>query len=304
MCESKEQTNLKENNFHVDLNKLKKANSIAQFFALFVDINDAKKKGEEPFQKFLKMADRFYKEIENNTDEIEIAKNYRDMQQNIKNGKISAFLTIEGGGALQGSLSNLRNAYRLGVRLITLTWNYPNEIAFPNWDETYSNEGLTPLGKEIIKEMNRLGMIIDVSHLSDQGFYDVARLSSKPFVASHSDARAMQYHARNLSDDMIKVLAEKGGVMGINFCIPFLGDVKVSRVEDMVRHIKHIKNVGGIDVVSMGTDFDGIGGKLEISNIGEMDKLLSALEKDGFTQDEIEKMFYKNTERVIKEVLK
>jgi membrane dipeptidase len=249
------------------------------------------------------MLDRFYIELEKNKDFIAFAGNYDEMISNDKNGKMSAFLTIEEGGAIKGQLHNLRNFYRLGVRLITLTWNFQNEIGYPNCKEEFRNMGLTEFGKEVVHEMNKLGMIIDVSHLSDGGFYDVARLSTKPFIASHSNARELCGHTRNLTDDMIKVLANKGGVMGINFEREFLGTKGISTIEDMVRHISHIKNVGGINVISIGSDYDGINPELEMKNIGEISMLIDELKKNSFTEDEIEKILYKNAVRVIKEVL-
>ena len=304
MFESETDTNLTKNNFHIDIDKLLRANSFAQFFALFIDREDVIKKGKRHYEYCSEMLDRFYTEIENNNDKIRFAGNYEEYIKNRNNNKVSAFLTIEGGDALEGKLYNLRNFYRMGVRLITLTWNYENEIGYPNCNKESMEKGLTDFGKQVVKEMNRLGIIVDVSHLSDAGFYDVASLSEKPFVASHSNARFIQNHFRNLTDDMIKVLSNKGGIMGINFCTSFLSNKDTSLIEDIIRHIKHIKNVGGIDVISIGSDFDGIGGNLEISNIGEMEKLFSALSKEGFTDDEIEKIGYKNAERVIKECLR
>lgn len=296
---SEKETGLKENDFQVDLKKLLKADSLAQFFALYIDIEEK----DNYFEYCLEMLDRFYQELKKNNEKIAIARNYEEMMQNERNGKISAFLTIEEGGILKGKLYNLRNFYRLGVRLITLTWNYPNQIGYPNYKKEYMTKGLTPFGKDVVREMNRLGMIIDVSHLSDQGFFDVASISTKPFIASHSNARSVRNHPRNLTDEMIKILAEKGGVMGINFCANFLGNNAVSRIEDIVVHIKHIRKVGGIDVIAIGSDYDGINCQLEICNIGEMNKLLNALEKNGFSSEEIEKIFFKNAKRVIKEVL-
>lgn len=191
----------------------------------------------------------------------------------------------------------------MGVRAITLTWNYPNEIGYPNTNYEHKDKGLTSFGEEVVHEMNRLGMLIDVSHLSDQGFYDVARLSSKPFIASHSNARAIKNHSRNLDDNMIKTLSEKGGVMGICFERDFLGESEKARIEDMIKHIKHIKNIGGIDVIALGSDFDGCHPDGEISNIGEIEKLSYALKDNNFTEDEIDKIFYRNALRVIKDVL-
>ena len=291
---------LRENNISVDICKLKKAKSLAQFFALFVEL-DMK---EDPLEYCLLMVDKFYKEIGENSKDIALATNYDTLISNMDRGVISAFLTIEEGGVLKGKIEHLRNFYRLGVRLITLTWNFPNELGFPNKNEEDRNKGLTSFGCQVVDEMNTLGMIIDVSHLSDGGFYDVVKHSKKPFVASHSNARAISNHPRNLTDDMIRILAEKGGVMGINFENHFLGHNELSRVEDMVTHIRHIKNIGGIDCISIGSDFDGISDEgLEIKNIGEIEKLSIALDKNNFSEDEIEKIFYKNAIRVIKEVL-
>jgi len=300
LMDKKKGLSLKENNINVDIYKLKKAKSLAQFFALFIELDMV----EDPLEYCLLMVDKFYEEIEKNSKDIALATNYEELIDNMNRGIISAFLTIEEGAVLKGKIEQLRNFYRLGVRLITLTWNFPNEIGFPNKNEEDRNKGLTSFGCEVVSEMNNLGMIIDVSHLSDGGFYDVAKHSKKPFVASHSNARAISNHPRNLTDDMIRTLAEKGGIMGINFEKHFLGHNEFSRVEDMVTHISHIKNVGGIDCISIGTDFDGISNLgLEIKNIGEIEKLSIALNKNNFSEEEIEKIFYKNAIRVIKEIL-
>lgn len=299
LMKDKENLELYENEFNIDIKKMKKANSLAQFFAMFVDL----KKGKDPMEVCLEMIDKFYVELEKNIDHISIATNYEEIIKNDNEGKMSAVLTIEEGGVLKGKLHNLRNFYRLGVRAITLTWNYPNEIGFPNTDYEHKAKGLTSFGEEVVYEMNKLGMLIDVSHLSDQGFYDVARFTSKPFIASHSNARAVKEHSRNFTDDMIKTLSKNGGVMGICFERDFLGESQSAKVEDMVRHIKHIRNIGGIDVIALGSDFDGCNLNGEISNIGEIEKLAYSLKNNKFTEDEIDKIFYKNVLRVIKEVL-
>ncbi|MGE5632340.1 MAG: dipeptidase [Caulobacteraceae bacterium] len=288
---------LKKNDICIDIEKMRKACSLAQFFAMYVDYGEF----ERPMDKCLEMIDRFYREIEDNSGEIAYAGSFADMEKNKKNGKISAFLAVEEGGVIEGKLYNLRNLYRLGVRLITLTWNYSNGIGHSNFQWTNKDKGLTPLGEEVVAEMNRLGMIIDVSHLSDQGFYDVARLSGKPFIASHSNARAVQDHSRNLTDEMLKILAEKGGITGLNLEADFLGDE--GRVEAMVRHIKHIKRVAGIDVMAIGTDFDGTTHLTAIRNIGEMEILFEALKKEGFRESELDKVMYGNAVRVIKAVM-
>lgn len=289
--------NLRENELCIDVGKLRKADSLAQFFAMYVDLA----KFERPFDEAVRMIDRFYTEIEENRNEIAFAGSFKDLERNKAKGKISAFLTVEEGGATEGKLSNLRILYRLGVRLMTLTWNYPNCIGYPNFQGTHKDKGLTAFGEEVVAEMNRLGMIIDVSHLSDQGFYDVARLSAKPFIASHSDARSVTNNFRNLTDDMLRLLAEKGGVTGINFESNFLGNG--GKVEDIVSHIKHMRKVAGIEVIAIGTDFDGTSHRTELRDIGEMDILFEALKKEGFSGSEMDKIRYKNALRVIKDIL-
>lgn len=298
LMKDKENLGLYENNFGVDIKKLKKANSLIQFFALWIDLNSQR----DPVDICLEMMDKFYLELDKNSQYIKLATRYEDIINNDKEGKISAILSIEEGGALKGKLYNLRNYYRLGVRSITLTWNNVNHIGYPNTKEEYRNKGLTDFGRQVVYEMNRLGMLIDVSHLSDQGFYDVANISKKPFIASHSNSRHIKNHFRNLTDDMIRVLSEAGGVMGICFERDFLGDSEKARIEDMVNHIKHIKNVGGIDVLAIGSDFDGCNPNGEIGNIGEIEKLIYALKDNGFAEDEIDKIFYKNALRVIRDV--
>ena len=299
LMKDKENLGLYENNLSIDIKKLRKGNSLAQFFAMWVDL----KKATNPLEICLEMIDKFYVEIEKNSDTISLATNYEDIIRNDNEGKISAVLTIEEGGTIRGELDNFRNFYRLGVRGITLTWNATNEIGYPNIEKGNRDKGLTNFGQEVVYEMNKLGMLIDVSHLSDKGFYDVAKLSSKPFIASHSNSRAMKEHFRNLSDDMIKVLSESGGVMGICFERDFLGESEYAKIEDMIRHIKHIRNIGGIDVIALGSDYDGSHPNCEISNIGEIDKLISALKDNKFHDDEIDKVLYKNALRVIKDVL-
>ena len=295
--DSKGEVKLAKNDLCIDIQKLRKAGSLAQFFAMYVDLeNDA-----EPMDRCLDMIDTFYNEIEENSADIAFAGSLADMKKNRSQGKISAFLTVEEGGAIEGKLQNLRNLYRLGVRLITLTWNYSNCIGYSNCQWEHKDKGLTPFGQEVVAEMNRLGMLIDVSHLSDQGFYDVVRLSQKPFVASHSDARGVTNHCRNLSDDMLRKLAEKGGVTGLNLEPDFLDDG--GSVEAMVRHIIHMRSTAGIEVIAIGTDFDGTTHLTAIKDISYMNILFDALSKAGLKASEIDKISYKNAERVISEVL-
>lgn len=299
-----EKENLYENSYSVDIKKLIKGNYIGQFFALFIDQKWISKNKIDIYLHLKDFYKVFIDQINVNEEYIKLARDYNDLKNNMRENKISAFFTVEEGDFLQGKLERLDEFYELGLRLITLTWNYENSIGYPNSkDRNIMSKGLKPFGFEVIERMNDLGMIIDVSHLSDGGFYDCINHSKKPIIASHSNARALKNVTRNLSDEMLKHLGNKGGVVGINFAPDFLGDDGISRIEYMINHIKHMVNIGGIESPSIGTDFDGITGQLEINNSGEMGMLISAFIKAGFNSREIEKICYGNAIRIIKECL-
>lgn len=283
-----------------NIKNLKKGGSLGQVFAFFID----QKLNDDPYEEFIKLYNNFIKEIKENSSEIEIVKNLEELNNAEKEGKIGAFISIEEGEVIKGSINNLRKVYEMGVRILTITWNYKNQLGYPNKNYTYRDKSLTEKGIEIIEKCEDLGIIPDSSHLSDAGFYDLIKVCKKPFIASHSNARAITNHPRNLDDHMIKSLAEKGGIMGINFCSDFLGTKSISSIEDMILHIKHIKNIGGIDVIALGSDFDGIENEVEIKNSSEFNKLYDSLKNNNFSEIEIEKIFYKNVIRVFKETLK
>lgn len=291
---------LLDNEFSVSINKMIQGNYMAQFFALFVD------KSENPnlYERGVGLLDRFKEEVSKNSDKISIVKSLKEIEENERNNKLSAILSIEEGGVLEGDINKLKQFYDEGVRLVTLTWNYINELGYPNAGLKYRDKGLTKTGKEFVEAMNEWGMIIDVSHLSDAGFYDVCNLSKKPFVATHSNARAVTNHPRNLTDDMIVKLANAGGVTGMNYCGAFMGDHKYCSMEHILNHIKYIRNKGGIDILALGSDFDGIENEVEMKDASEMQKLAHLLSKNGFTDDDIEKIYYKNMMRVLKDTIK
>lgn len=302
-----ENANLKTNSFCVDLVRMKKACSMAQFFACFIYMK--RFAGEDRFAKgyqhALEMIARAKKEFDAYPEEITLVKSYEQFMQNERAGKLSAFLTVEEGGVIDGKMDNLEELYRQGIRLITLTWNEENCIGFPNSRDGVSMQlGLKPFGIEVVERMNELGTMIDVSHLSDGGFWDVLKHSKKPVVASHSNARALCPHPRNLTDDMIRALAEKGGVAGINFYPYFLNESGKADIDDLIRHIEHLYYVGGEEFVAIGTDFDGFDeGELDITHLGEIHYLYEALKKRKFNDSQIEKFWNKNALRVIKETL-
>lgn len=303
---------LLSNSLSIDLNKMQAGDYCLQNFAVFVDMGLE----EDPLRAAMEMIRLYGRELELCGGGISPVYSWKDICRNREKGIISAFLSIEEGGILKGNLDNIQMLYRLGVRMIGLSWNYPNEIGMPNLQKDRhgnalltlrSNEGLTEFGIEAVQEAQRLGMIVDVSHLSDGGFWDVVQHARQPFVASHSNACAVCGVCRNLSDDMIRALAQKGGVMGINFCEDFLcrEDQRENGMllDAIVRHIRHIVQVGGEDCCGLGSDFDGIPGNRDMQTAADMRQLPGRLEQEGFLPRQIDKICGGNVLRVYEEVL-
>lgn len=305
-----ERSALRKNSLHIDLCRMKASGYLLQNFALFVQLT----RDGDPWERVCRLHEFYEQELEQDSDLIAPVYCFSDIAKNERAGKMSALLTVEEGAVCKGELSKLRELYRWGVRMMTLTWNYPNELGWPNFTKGQSHYepnltgGLTERGKEFVAEMESLGMIPDVSHLSDAGFYDVLAVTKKPFVASHSNARAVCPWVRNMTDDMIRKLAERGGVMGLNFCADFLEEVPEGRenpgtIAAVVRHAKHIVNVGGIDVLGLGSDFDGIDTHRELPGAQSMPALWEALKNAGFTESELDRIFCENVLRVYEEIL-
>ncbi len=340
---------LEENTLHIDARRLKDSGYLLQCFALFVSLRGCgalREQGEQPsvsrpdlaWEEVRELHRVYRQELECCGKLLQSVESAKDLEQCRRTGKVGALLTVEEGGVCGGSLDRLEELYDMGVRMLTLTWNFPNELGHPNINaldirQGYPSlflpdtlHGLTDRGRDFVARMGELGMLVDVSHLSDKGFWDVAEVCGRPFVASHSNCRALASHPRNLTDEMIRALAERGGVAGINFCAAFLRDAgaeetyqhrakdgtrpaggqkeaRVAYIRDMVRHIRHMEQIGGIGVIGLGTDFDGIGNQVEIQDASQMQLLAQAMEQEGFTIGEIEAVFYGNVLRVYKEIL-
>lgn len=295
--------NLLENKRMVTIPAMEEGETWIQCFSAFVPTGYFPHLCREAltWRWFCDIADKKDRLLELHKDRLYPVKGKKDLKRLEENGKTGVVFTGEDLGVIGRDIGKLDQAYKRGVRIATLTWNHENAIGYPNSKKAaVMQKGLKPFGLEVAERMNELGMIIDVSHLSDGGFWDVARISKKPFLASHSDSRAVTEHPRNLTDDMIKAIAEKGGVIGVNFAPHFLSDRddNTSCIRDMLRHIRHIRRVGGSDVLAIGTDFDGISGRLQISSPSKMPQLAQALIKCGMKETELEKMFYRNVLRV------
>jgi len=261
-----------------------------QFFAAWTDMTLR----TPPLHQCLAMIDAYERMLEANEDVlVPFTPDFVPGQ-----GKIASLLTIEGGEAIDGSKAMLRTMRRLGVRAMTLTWNDNNELAGAAMDR--GNKGLTSLGREIVEQMNELNMAIDVSHLSDRGIDDVLKYSTQPIFASHSNARAVFRSARSLGDDHIREIAKRGGTIGVNFYYQQLCAGKEATIADIVKHIRHIVRTGGIDCCAIGSDLDGMTKyPKDLRTSRDFPALAQALLHVGFTQAEVEKIFYKNLVRYI-----
>ena len=299
---------LEENRLCVDIRRLKQAGAAAQFFACFVNVGKGaeKEKWNRGYEKVLSMVSRARAAA---GKDFSITFSAEELTRSEQKGSMAGILTVEEGGVLDQKMERLGELYNRGVRLMTLTWNYENCIGCPNSrDRNMMEKGLTPFGKEVAEQMNALGMIIDVSHLSDGGFYDCIRQSQVPVVASHSNARELCPHPRNLSDDMLRLLGEKGGVAGVNFYSSFLTDRRRrADLEDIVRHMVYMIGRAGEDAVALGTDFDGFDRPslpVGMESVLDMEKLWDRMARAGLSPRQIEKIAYGNVMRVIRDVWK
>lgn len=303
-----EDKNLGELNpgWHTDLPKMRTGGVNVQVFAIFPGTGAPDFRPEKPGRalgKTIQGIDRFYRELERNSHLIAPAISVEDIENVVAGGKVAAILSVEGGEALEGSMAALRMLYRLGVRAMGLTWNCRNELA-DGVGEDRTGGGLTNFGVEVVREMNRLGMVVDVSHLGQRGFWDVMELSEKPPIASHSNCRAVCDHRRNLGDDQIKALAAAGGVMGMNFYPPFVHENKPT-VDILLDHVDHVCGLVGPDHVGLGSDFDGfVDCQPVLANSSRMEEITAGLLGRGYGHTDVGKILGGNWMRVFRKVLR
>lgn len=288
---------LYRNTWKIDIEKLQKAHSKIQDFALFINMGET----NDPYGRYEEMRNLCVSQIHNYGEHIQHVLSYQDVESVYKSGKIGALMSIEEGGVLGGDLNKLKQAYQDGVRLITLTWNYPNGLGEPHCGEQHKK--LTSKGVEFVEAMQELGIIVDCSHLNDAGTEQLGDILVVPFIASHSNAREVRAHTRNLPDNLIRLIANKGGIIGLNFAQNFLGTSPISRIEDIVKHGLYLIDKGGEDVVALGTDFDGIPPDTEIADMSQMSRLYDAFKEAGLSVEQCEKLFWKNADRLLKEIL-
>ncbi len=288
---------------HIDLPRLQEGGVTAQVFALFCEDSFLP---NQATRRTLQMLDHFYRELEANSDKMLLATKAADIMRAKQEGKVAGILGIEGGEAIEGDLATLRNFYRLGVRLMTITWNRRNALA-DGQKESRTGGGLTTLGVEAVREMNRLGMVVDISHLSAAGVRDVLEVSQAPVFASHSNSSFVSNHPRNLTDDQARGVARTGGVIGVTL-VPNFVDPQAASLGRLLDHVEHLLEVAGEDHVGLGTDYDGFGfgGPADqfqdMPDVSFLPRFTDGLLKRGLTDRVVEKVLGQNFVRMFGEV--
>jgi membrane dipeptidase len=303
------------NDRHTDLPRMKSGGMGAVFFAAYVGANYVE--GNHAANRALQMIDTVKHDIvERYPNDLVFARTAEDIRRAHRRHKIAVLIGIEGGHAIEDSPRLLRDYYDLGVRYLTLTHTNSNHWADSSGDDNKPNNGLSPFGKEVIREMNRIGMMVDISHVADKTFWDVLETSRAPVIASHSSCRAICPAPRNLTDDLIRAMAKKGGVVQINFYCGFLNPDALkaaaqgehapgvrATLADVVKHINHVVEIAGVDAVGLGSDFDGISCAPEgLNSVDQWPNLTRALLEEGYTAKEIRKIYGGNLLRVMSQV--
>lgn len=295
---------LYENEQHFDIKRQIALGGGLQFCAIYVPTEVFRYQGGLRYT--LCLLDKYNQEIkkmhENGIDVLQVRT--AEDAGNVLKHKAATLLAIEEGGAIDGSLEALRCLYELGVRAMTLTWSNRNDIA-DGINEEATGSGLTLFGKQVVAEMNRLGMLVDVSHISTAGFWSVIETSTKPIIATHSNAKSLCSHPRNLNDEQIKALAQNGGLAGITFAGQFLEeDWRNACIESVYKHIDYMLNlIGNDDHIGFGSDFDGISHPpYNIQGVQDYKPLIEYLSKY-YSDETINKITHQNVINLLQKVL-
>jgi membrane dipeptidase len=290
---------------HVDLPKLIEGGVVCQFMALFTE--DDELSAAKAFTH--RLIDEFEAICARSGGRFFPLLNAKDLHRAKAGDCVAGLLSIEGAEALEGSLDSVDEFHARGVRAMGITWNRRNAFGCgvrPSASDAGSHAGLSPLGFSLVEKLESMQMIVDASHLSDEAFEDLSKVARRPFIASHSNARSVCDHVRNLTDDQIRRIAQGGGAVGVVFVPPFVAArPERSYLDHLLDHIDHIVKVGGLDCVALGSDFDGYRG-IEghvLADASEFSLLACALESRGYGSHEIEKIFSGNWERLIREIL-
>ena len=288
---------------HVDLPRLRAGGVHVQVFACWVPV---------PYQRSgatayaLRLIETFHRQVAAYPHLMLHVRTAEDVARAVQEGKVGGILSLEGAEPLEGHPETLGAFYRLGVRWLGLTWNYRNHVADGVADER-SQGGLTPFGVDVVHACGELGIVVDVSHLSPAGVEDVLNVARGPVVASHSNARTLRDHRRNLTDDQARGIAATGGVIGVTFVPSFLTDTpETASIEHVLDHIEHFVGVVGVEHVGVGSDFDGIGDTVPprgLEDVSRYGNLRAGLLRRGFSEADVAAILGGNWWRVLQQVL-
>lgn len=291
----------KENKYgHLDLARLIQADHVFQCFAVFVDPKHGQEAALRQTLRLIETA----KEQVFSLPQVTWVKEGEDIKSALDKSKFAGLLSIEGADFLGDDMFLLELVHSLGVRLITLTWNGRNSIA-DGVKVGGNGGGLTEIGFQAVKKMQDLGIIVDVSHLSEKGFWDVSKATTKPFVASHSNAWSICNHPRNLKDEQIREIANNKGLIGMNLCRPFVAEKREEQtLETLIRHIQHIAQMAGPEVLCLGCDLDGIRELPQgMKDVRDVPRVAELMAEAGFTQQEIQAICCDNLVRFVGDYL-
>ncbi len=290
----RQEKQLKNSDLAVSLDKAAHLGGYAQFFAFCTAWLQTRMPHPEHFARAL---DYFLTQLQKNAEQITLCRTACEAEAAMQRGTCAAFLSIEGAEAVREDEGLLEPAYEKGVRMISLVWNLPNSLA----GSCQSGEGLSEKGKSFFRRAQRLGMLVDVSHLSEKGFWDMAELAEKPIVASHSNSTAICPHPRNLTDAQFRAICDLGGTAGINLYGPFLRPQGRAGFCDVRRHLDHFLELGGEGHIALGADLDGCDELPEgFSGVDDYEKLGSYLARFGYSEKTMQNLFCNSLMRVVK----
>jgi len=289
-CES-----ILKNNFHVSLSRARKYEPYIGCFAIWIP-DDLR--GEKAFEFFNECKNKFEFEIENCGYAANGIKSASDLDEFAKTKKSGLILTLEGSSALMGDISKVRYIREAGVKIITLTWNGACEAG--DGVNVENAAGITDFGKKLLKEMETYSIIADVSHASEKLFYDIYSLSTRPFIATHSNSKKICPHRRNLTDDQFNCIKGSGGIVGVTFCSEFLSNSSKAGFDDVLKHVEHFLSLGGENTLSIGSDFDGADVPDNLSGIECVENLYEYFLVKNYSEEILDKIFFSNAYSFIK----
>ncbi len=294
LCASKD-AELRHNNMHIALDRVTPGSKWGQMFAIFMPDN---LRGEDAVRFYDRSLAFYRQQIAKNSQWIESVTNARQLHETFSRGKFAAILTVEGASVLAGKIERVDQLYRDGVKVMTLTWNGANELASGN----NTQQGFSSFGREAVKRMEERSIVVDVSHLNDTGFWELCEFADRPFIATHSNSREICGHPRNLTDQQFMEICRRGGLVGINYYKAFITDSgNTDTPNDLIRHILHFLELGGEDVIALGSDFDGADLPDYLKGVENMENFRESLIQAGISDKITQKIFFDNAVRFMEE---